>query len=109
MNDEATTVIEAHALRKDYPHSSGPVPVLSDLDLTVRRGEVLDIIVRVNLDTKRRTCKNARNRCESNFHVFHEAVKLSLILLSSHGLLLRTPAELIDFELCNAGLPSSAI
>ena len=44
MNDSAPTVIEARALRKDYPHTSGPVPVLSDLNLEVQRGEVLAII-----------------------------------------------------------------
>ena len=79
------------------------------MSMVVRRVKMLHIIVRVNLDTERHTFENARNRCESNFDVFHEAVKLSLILLSSHGLLLRTPAELIEFELCNAGLPSSAM
>ena len=44
MNDTTPKVIEARGLCKDYPHISGPVPVLSDLDLDVSRGEVLAII-----------------------------------------------------------------
>jgi len=44
MNDSMPTVIKAQSLSKYYPHVSGPVSVLTDLNLEVRSGEVLAII-----------------------------------------------------------------
>lgn len=40
----AAAVLLARGLGKVYPHQSGPVPVLQDLDLTIRRGEVAAIV-----------------------------------------------------------------
>ena len=42
--DAAPVVLEARGLGKSYPHLSGPVPVLTGVDLEVRRGQIVAIV-----------------------------------------------------------------